>query len=302
MEKQKRNKSFKLFNLNFCNKNGGSVIALVIVLMLIFPFIISGLIDLTNCSMLKRTLKQELNSAVKAAANSIDVKATRNGVYKIADGVLCTDVYGTMASTSSTFYSTNCYYKKKYFDAGKVFFEVLEKNKLIGTGTNAKVWDNVSIQKSTFKNAYPACEYDSSSPWCTYEMSGNKNSASLKRNTKVFFTIVNNGYYYNSKIDDYLDANPTQTTEPISIEIGQNTGLIEGTTNSWANWNPMGANASTNTTIYIDSFRPTVIGMVVVEYEPSKLFHLFGNNFKKIYIKEYATAELIVSDTYWISE
>ena len=106
MEKQKRNKSFKLFNLNFCNKNGGSVIALVIVLMLIFPFIISGLIDLTNCSMLKRTLKQELNSAVKAAANSIDVKATRNGVYKIADGVLCTDVYGTMASTSSTFYST----------------------------------------------------------------------------------------------------------------------------------------------------------------------------------------------------
>ena len=297
MRKEKRNKILPF--MTFMSKKGGSVIALVIVLMLIFPFIISGLIDLTNCSMLKRTLKQELNSAVKAAANSIDVKATRNGVYRIADGVVCSDVYGDSAQASSTFYSTNCYYKKKYFDSGEIFFTVLEKNKLIGTGTTTPVWDNVSIQKSTFKNAYSACDYDSSSPWCTYSMTGDKSSATLKRSTKVFFTLVNNGYYYNSKIDDFVYMNPNEPTEPIEIEIGESTGLIDGTKNTWANWNPMSNTAAPNTSIYIDSYRPTAIGMAVVEYEPSKLFHIFGDNFKKIYIKEYATAELIVSDSYW---
>ena len=102
-----------------------------------------------------------------------------------------------------------------------------------------------------------------------------------------------------AEIDDFVHMNPNEPTEPIEIEIGESTGLTDGTKNTWANWNPMSNTAAPNTSIYIDSYRPTAIGMAVVEYEPSKLFHIFGDNFKKIYIKEYATAELIVSDSYW---
>lgn len=285
---------------NKFKKDGGTVISLVIVLMLIFPFIISGLMDITNCSMLKRQLKQQLNSATKAAANSIDVKATRNGVYRIADGVLCEDVYGKSITSGTTYYPSN-YYHKKYFDSGEVFFTILEYNKVIGTNTNQSVWDNANlvISKGNYKNGYPGCVNESYSPICTYSMTGDKSSKSLKRNTRVFFTIVNNNYNYNRQIDKYLKLNDNLDPTTITIPINETTGLVDGSDNTWANWTINNSETPTTTNIYVNSYRPTAVGMAIIEYEPSKIFHIFGDSFEKIYIKEYATAELIVSDNYW---
>ena len=171
---------------------------------------------------------------------------------------------------------------------------------MIGTGTAQSVWDSSAliIDKGTYKNGYIGCVNESYSPICTYSMTGNKTSNTLKRNTRVFFTVVNNGYEYNSKLENYMKINENQAITPIEIPISTSTGLSDGNVNTWANWNP-----STQTgepmSIYVYSHRPTAVGMAVIEYEPSKIFSFFGKNFEKIYIKEYATAELIVNENYW---
>ena len=281
------------------NKKGGSVIALVIVLMLIFPFIVSGLIDLTNCSVLKRTVKQELNSSAKAAANTIDVKATKNGVYRIADGVLAKEVYGSKTQ-DGLYYDNQNYYVPSYNNAGRIFFQTLSLNELI----DENAWETCSkdTQKVTYTNGYSGKVYSSSAPMLSYSMTGDKSSNDLKRSTKVMFTIVNNNYEYNKEMDVYVKNHPSATIDIVPVVIDNNTGLVEGASNSWANWNPMGKTPTDNTTLYVNSYRPTVVAMAVVEYEPSKIFNVFGNNYEKIYIKEYATAELIISDNYWQEE
>lgn len=278
------------------NKKGATVVALVIVLMLIFPFIISGLIDFTNCSVIKKTLKQELNSATKAAANSLDMKSAKNGVYRIQDGVLNVGAYGSKALTGDMLVH-NEYYKNSYNNAGNIFFTLLGYNNLI----REDAWDNVVIDTETYTNGYNNNESTSSAPIFKYTMIGDKSSAKLKRTTKVFYTIVNNSYNYNKEIDKYIKANPTAIINTISIPLNDKTGLQDVTNKTWANWNPA-TNEENNIDVKVDSYRPTVVGVAIVEYEPSPIFRFFGDKYKKIYIKEYATSELIISNNYWTQE
>ena len=69
------------------NKQGGIMILIVILSALLFPIIMSGIIDLTNIYKIDKQLKTSLNAATKSASSRIDWSAVPDGVFRIDEPV-----------------------------------------------------------------------------------------------------------------------------------------------------------------------------------------------------------------------
>lgn len=275
------------------NKDGAVVLSLVIILMLIFPMIISGLIDMTNCTIIKRNLKQNLNMASKSAANTVDLPATRNGVYRIKDGVLNKEIYNfslyNSTGSSNIVDSDNTYYNNEN-DAAKVFYTLLSYNGLV----NYDITNPENIEKDivTSNNKSPL-DGNKSEKYSrvSYSQGEEKNASGkvIQRAAAFSMLVVNNDY-------DYVNAvvrGDISTRDKVSLtdtNVGQPGSSIIATGDS-------GKVDVSFPNLTIDTINPTVVSVGIERYELSPIFKIFG--FQNIYLKEYATSELVVTDLYW---
>lgn len=67
-------------------KKGGAIILLIIMLTILFPIIISSIIDLSNIYRISKCLKNSLNASVKSASSRIDWTKVHDGVFLIDVG------------------------------------------------------------------------------------------------------------------------------------------------------------------------------------------------------------------------
>ena len=286
-------------------KKGASVITTVIILMLIFPFIVSALIDMSNCLSIKRNMKTELDIATKAAANSVDMKAARCGVYRIADGELSAEAYGSAAANP---------YNKDYCDAGTVFFSLLNSNGLVTESA-------ASVMNQQHRTAQLGTGADSgytvqSTPyeWVWQQNAGNGSGAvtdgrgNRVHDVKVEMMVLNNRYGFVKGLREYKKNRYSYQTGTIEVPFASDPELGD-----WSTWQPCegyGKESASGTLnikdesvpsyIPVSTDRPAVYAAAVVQYTPSKIFSMFfGKQYSTIYIKAYSVSELIVSDGFW---
>ena len=220
--------------------------------------------------------------AAKAAANTMDMYATRDGIYRIKDGLLTNDIYDFDIYQGGTYYTDDLKYVKNENDAAKVFYSLLSYNNFIDyslENTN----DEDRHEYITSNNTNPIGNGNNTEKYVRVKYSQNADYANKKRASEFSFIVINNNY-------DYVDAlvntenltrdNIILTNENININQVYETGETETISN-----------------IVVATENPTVVGVGVVKYELSPLFNIFG--IQNIYLKEYATSELIISDNYW---
>jgi len=62
---------------------GGVVILIVMMLVILFPIILSSIIDLSNIYKISKILKNALNASVKSASSRIDWTKVHDGIFEI---------------------------------------------------------------------------------------------------------------------------------------------------------------------------------------------------------------------------
>lgn len=62
---------------------GSAIILIVITLVILFPIILSSIIDLSNIYRISKTLKNSLNASVKSASSRIDWTKVHDGIFEI---------------------------------------------------------------------------------------------------------------------------------------------------------------------------------------------------------------------------
>lgn len=271
-------------------KDGAAVLTLVIILMLMFPLIISGLIDMTNCTLIKRNLKQNLNMASKAAANTVDMPATRNGVYRIKDGILYDKIYDFNDYEGKSKYTTSIGVngEYKYYDdendAAKVFYSFLTYNNLIDYKIN-EANSHYSYSYITSENTNPITGQTEKYVRINYKQP--KDYSNGKRESEYSFIIINNDYPYATEL---AQKNPVAVNRDMVSLSNDNIGISQ----------IYGSSSETTLdgrTLKVNACNPTVVSVGVVKYELSPIFRIIGK--KEVYLKEYSTSELIMNDDYW---
>lgn len=65
------------------NKKGGTMILIIVVLVILFPLIVSSIVDFSNIYRTSKQLKNALNASVKSASSRIDWSKVHDGIIQI---------------------------------------------------------------------------------------------------------------------------------------------------------------------------------------------------------------------------
>ena len=63
-------------------KKGGVIIIIVMMLAILFPILITGIIDINNMYKIQKRLKTVLNASVKSASSRVDWNLVPDGEFK----------------------------------------------------------------------------------------------------------------------------------------------------------------------------------------------------------------------------
>ncbi len=75
-----------MFNRKIVERKGGTIIIIVMMLTILFPIVITGIIDITNMFKIQKRLKTVLNASVKSASSRVDWSSVPDGEFKIDEG------------------------------------------------------------------------------------------------------------------------------------------------------------------------------------------------------------------------
>ena len=72
-----------MFNRKIVEKKGGTIIIIVMMLTILFPIVITGIIDINNMFKIQKRFKTVLNASVKSASSRVDWSSVPDGEFKI---------------------------------------------------------------------------------------------------------------------------------------------------------------------------------------------------------------------------